>query len=83
MDDDQLVEIDEKPFVVTKDGDGNDIAIPVDDSYALVRLKEAEAAIAVANTKGEIAKTTRTGHVTTALVFVVFWAGLFSWCTFG
>lgn len=76
MDDDQLVVVGDKPFVVTKDGDGKDIAIPVDDNYALVRIREAEA-------NAEVAKTNRTHHRGTALVFVVFWIGLFSWCTFG
>jgi|GEM_PF-2422553 len=73
MDEDQLVVIDEKPFVVTKNEDGDDIAIPVDDNYALVRIREAES-------NAEIAKTKRTKHRADALVWVVFFAGLFSWC---
>lgn len=75
MDDDQLVVIDEKPFVVTKNEEGKDIAIPVDDNYALVRIREAES-------NAELARTKRTKHRAEALVSIVFIIGLFSWCIF-
>lgn len=45
------------------------VAVPVDDNFALVRMKEAEASI-------EQSRSERTCHVTSAIVMVVFFAAV-------
>ncbi len=41
----QIVELDDGKYLVTKDDDGKDVAVPVDDNYALAEIKKAEATI--------------------------------------
>ena len=42
---DELVDIDGSRFVVTKNDEGQDIAVPIDDNYALAEIKKADAKI--------------------------------------
>ena len=43
--DDQLVDLDDGRFLVTKNAKGEDVAVPVDDNFALAEIKKAEATI--------------------------------------
>lgn len=70
----QIVELEDGKYVVTKDADGKDIAVPVDDSYALAEIKKAEATIVSEREETTRAldkqKTTRTSEITGTIVLL-------------
>lgn len=45
--DSQIVELDDGRYLVTKDDDGNDIAVSVDETYALAEIKKSEASVLI------------------------------------
>ena len=72
--DDQLVDLDGSRFVVTKNAEGHDVAVPVDDSFALAEIKKAEATIISEREQTTRAlakqKTTRLTEITGTIVIL-------------
>ncbi len=73
-DEPQIVELDDGKYVVMKDDDGKDVAIPVNDNFALAEIKKAEASIVSereqTNRAVEKHKTGRLHEITGTIIFL-------------